>query len=197
LREQIEATPQERWKPYSEDSGAIKECAVVDYFPEETAENRYREPLRYVAIRIRRKQGELFADGSGVKHFAVASNLWDWDAKKLLQWHREKAGSIEAAHDVIKNELAGGVMPCGRFGANAAWFRLAVLTYNVLTALKRLALPAELLTARPKRLRFLIINTPGKLIHHARRTLLRLASSWVRFTNWRGALRALPLPVSG
>ena len=88
-------------------------------------------------------------------------------------------------------------MPCGRFGANAAWFRLAVLTYNVLTALKRLALPAELLTARPKRLRFLIINTPGKLIHHARRTLLRLASSWVRFTNWRGALRALPLPVSG
>jgi hypothetical protein len=170
---------------------------VVDYFPEETPENRYREPLRYVAIRIRRKQGELFSDGSSVKHFAVVSNLWDWDPKKLLQWQREKAGSIEAAHDVIKNELAGGVMPCGRFGSNAAWFRLAVLTYNVLTALKRLALPAELLTARPKRLRFLIINTPGKLIHHARRTMLRLAKSWVRFTNWQGALRLLPLPAGG
>jgi hypothetical protein len=38
---------------------------------------------------------------------------------------------------------AGGVMPCGRFGANAAWLRLAVLTCNVLTALKRLALPRE------------------------------------------------------
>jgi hypothetical protein len=197
LREQIQATPEERWQAYHDDSTVIKECAVVDYFPEETPENRYREPLRYVAIRIRRKQGELFADGSSVKHFAVASNLWDWDAKKLLQWHREKAGSIEAAHDVIKNELAGGVMPCGRFGSNAAWFRLAVLTYNVLTALKRLALPAELLTARPKRLRFLIINTPGKLIHHARRTMLRLARSWVRFTNWQGALRLLPLPAGG
>jgi hypothetical protein len=195
LREEIVATPEARWQPYAEDSAALKECAQVDYFPEETPENRYREPLRYVAIRIRKKQGELFADGSRVKYFAVATNLWDWAPQKLLQWHREKAGSIEAVHAVIKNELAGGVMPCGRFGANAAWFRLAVLTHNVLTALKRLALPAELLTARPKRLRFLIINTPGKLIHHARRTILRLAKTWSRFSNWSAALRRLPLPA--
>jgi hypothetical protein len=85
-------------------------------------------------------------------------------------------------------------MPCGRFGANAAWLRLTVLTYNVLTALKWLALPAELLPARPKRLRFLIFNTPGKLVHHARRTRLRLAWSWQRFSNWQSALRLLSLP---
>src|SRR5664280_2103351 len=197
LHQEIVATAEAQWQPYSEDSAAIKECAEVDYVPEESAENRYREPLRYVAIRIRKKQGMLFADGSAVKHFAVISNRWDWTPKKLLQWHREKAGSIEAVHDVIKNELAGGVMPCGRFGANAAWLRLAVLTYNVLTALKRLALPAELITARPKRLRFLIFCTPGKLVHHARRTLLRLARSWQRFSNWHYALRLLPLPAYG
>jgi hypothetical protein len=96
---------------------------------------------------------------------------------------------------VIKNELAGGVMPCGRFGDNAAWLRLAVLTYNVLTALKRLALPPELLAARPKRLRFLIFHTPGKLVHHARRTLRRPARSWNRFPNWQRALYLLPMPV--
>lgn len=195
LREEVVATPEAKWRIYQEDSVTIKECAEVDYVPEESPENRYREPLRYVALRIRRKQGELFADGSKVKHFAVVSNLWEWTPKKLLQWHREKAGSIEAAHDVIKNELAGGVMPCGRFGANAAWLRLAVLTYNLLTALKRLALPPELLTARPKRLRFLIFNTPGKLVHHARRTLLRLVRSWNRFGNWQHALNLLPLPA--
>jgi hypothetical protein len=195
LQAEITALPQDQWQPYSESSMVVKECAEVEYVPEESAENRYREPLRYVALRIRRKQGELFADGSHVKHFAVVSNIWEWTPKKLLQWHREKAGSIEATHDVIKNELAGGVMPCGRFGANAAWLRLAVLTYNLLTALKRLALPPELLTARPKRLRFLIFNTPGKLVHHARRTLLRLVRSWNRFGNWRRALSLLPLPA--
>jgi hypothetical protein len=108
-----------------------------------------------------------------VNYFAVATNLWDWKPKRLLEWHREKAGSIEAIHEVIKNELGGGVLPCGRYGANAAWFRLAVMTHNVLTAMKRLALPPELLTARPKRLRFLIFNTPGRLIRHARAVVLR------------------------
>jgi hypothetical protein len=84
-------------------------------------------------------------------------------------------------------------MPCGRFGANAAWLRVAVLTHNVLTALKRLALPAELLAARPKRLRFLILQTAGRIVHHARRVLLQLKVAQERLTEWREALHLLPL----
>ena len=42
-------------------------------------------------------------------------------------------------------------------------------------------------------LRFLIFTTPGKLVHHARRTLLRLTRTWKRFGNWRGAFALLPL----
>lgn len=195
LREEIVAMEEERWQPYSEDGEAVKEWANCDYCPGEK-QRRNREPLRYIALRIRKRQGGLFGDGSGVKYFAVVTNLWDWDGKKLLGWHREKAGSIEAVHDVIKNELAGGVLPCGRFGANAAWLRLAVLTHNVLTALKRLALPPELLAARPKRLRFLIFHTPGKLIRHARQMILRLVRATARFSNWRRALQLLPLPAT-
>ncbi len=197
LREEIEATAPEKWQPYSEDSEAVKECAQVDYFPEETAANHYREPLRTIAIRIRKKQQRLFADGSQVRYFAVRTNLWEWKPKRLLEWHREKAGTIEAVHDVLKNELAGGVLPCGRYGANAAWFRLAVITYNVLTAMKRLVLPPDLQTARPKRLRFLIFQQPGKLIHHARKTVLRLARTWNRFSSWKQALEVLVLPAPG
>ena len=70
-----------------------------------------------------------------------------------------------------------------------------MLTYNVLTALKRLALPPELLAARPQRLRFLIFHTPGKLVQHARQRLLRLARGWSRFSNGRHALGLLPLPA--
>jgi hypothetical protein len=195
LREEIESVPAEKWQPYSEDSGAVKECVQVDYFPEETAANRHREPLRTIAIRIRKKQQELFSDGSAVKHFAVRTNLWDWKPKRLLEWRREKAGTIEAVHDAVKNELAGGVLPRGRYGANAAWFRLAVISYNVLTAMKRLVLPPDMQTARPKRLRFLIFQQPGKLIHHARKTVLRLARTWNRFSNWKHAMEVLVLPA--
>lgn len=95
LKEEILTAPESRWQPYGEDSRATKECAQVDCFSEETVENHDREPLRRIAIRIRRKQGELFADGAAVKYFGVRTNLWDWAPSKLLQWHREKAGTIE------------------------------------------------------------------------------------------------------
>ncbi len=84
---------------------------------------------------------------------------------------------MEYTHDVLKNEIAAAALPNGKFGANAAWFRLNVLTYNLLTALKRLTLPGDLRTTRPKGLRFLLFNTVGKVMHHARRLLLRLTGA--------------------
>jgi hypothetical protein len=193
LHEAIVALGEEAWQPEKSDEGAERHCAEVPFVPGEKSEKKDLQPLRYVAVRIRKRQGELFGDGSAVKYFAVVSNLPEWPTRKLLQWHREKAGTIERVHDILKNDLGAGVMPCGRFGANAAWLRLNVLTHNVLSALKRLALPPELLQARPKRLRFLIFHTPGRIVHHARRVLLRLAATKERLEAWIEALKLLPV----
>jgi hypothetical protein len=76
------------------------------------------------------------------------------------------------------------VLPSKYFGANAACLRLAVITHNVLSALKRLALPAESLRARPKRLRFLIFNTPRRLAYHARKMVLRLVTRLEQLGEW-------------
>jgi len=196
LHQAIGKVPEEAWAPYGKEHPVeIRECAEVSFVPGEKSEHKDTQPLRYIAIRIRQRQESLFADGSRVKHFAVVSNIREWKAGRLIEWHREKAGTIEGVHDVLKNELAAGVMPSKYFGTNAAWLRLAVIAHNVMTALKRLALPAELLTARPKRLRFLIFNTPGRLVHHARRLVLRLATTAARLAEWLEALRLLAIRV--
>jgi hypothetical protein len=197
LKEHIQRIAEPLWKPYRQDSETEAECTdVLNYWPEDIEERPAGAgPLRYVAIRVRKRQRTLFADGSEVKYFAVASNEWEWAAKKLLEWHREKAGSVEALHDVLKNELGAGVMPCGRFGANAAWLRLAVMTHNLLTALKRIALPEPWLRARPKRLRFRIFCSPGKLVHHARQITLRVGRVREHLSEWLQAFRLLPLPA--
>jgi hypothetical protein len=189
------AVPVEAWQSDGEDGEVIRECAEVPYVPSEKSEKKDQQPLRYVGVRLRRKQGEGFGDGTAVKHFAVVSNLWKWPAPRLLEWHRQKAGTSEMVHDILKNDLAAGVLPCGRFGAHAAWLRLAVLAHNVMTALKRLALPPELLSARPKRLRFLIFNTAGRLVHHARQTVLRLAARRERLAEWIEAMGLLLVPA--
>ena len=143
--------------------GTQRQWAEVDFVPGEAGENKDRKPLRYVGLRLLKPQGVIFNDGSDRRHHAVVTNL-NWDGAKLLNWHREKAGTVEHAHHVLKNELAAAALPSGKFGANAAWCRLNVLTYNLLSALKRLALPGDLSQARPKRLRFLVFNTVGKVL---------------------------------
>ena len=104
----------------------VRHWAEVEFCPD-GKDWRKQGPVtrRYLAIRVLKTQGTLFADGSDRRHFAVVSNL-DWNGERLINWHREKAGTIEHAHDVLKNGLAAGAFPSGKFGANAAWFRLNV-----------------------------------------------------------------------
>lgn len=173
----ITQLPEHAWQLERAEPDAIREWADVPYVPDDGDHRKDRPCVRrYLAVRIRRRQGELFADGSTVKHFAIVTNR-EGDGLTLIRWHREKAGTVEHAHHVLKNELAAAALPSGKFGANAAWFRLNVLTYNLLSALKRLALPGDLSDARPKRLRFLVFNTVGKVVQPARRTLLRLTTA--------------------
>ncbi len=103
-------------------------------------------------------------------------------------------------HDITQNELGAAVPPCGRFGANAAWYRLSLLTYNVLSALKSLALPAALSAARPKRLRFAVFTLAGRLASHAGRLVLRISEAAERLAGLiaarvRLALVAQALPA--
>jgi hypothetical protein len=194
LKAAIGALPEEAWQPYrapGEPVDAFRDWAEVDFVPTEMQEQKDLQPLRYVALRIRPRQGALFADGSEVKHFAVVTNRWELEACKLLQWHREKAGTVEQVHDIVKNELGGGVLPSGDFGVNAAWMRIALLAHNVLVALKRMALPPELLEARPKRLRFEVLVLAGRLVSHARKLMLRLSTTVERLARFLGAWRLL------
>jgi Transposase DDE domain group 1 len=174
----IQALSDDAWQIEREDGAALRHWAEVAYVPSDGVFAKGRPaPPRYLVSRVSKKQGRLFADGGEVKHFAIVTNLPDPDGGSgldLIRWHRGKAGTVEHAHHVLTNELAAEALPSQKFGANAAWFRLNVLLCNLLSAFKRVALPEELHTARPKRLRFVLLNSIGKVARHARETVLRL-----------------------
>ena len=173
LRKVCEAVPEQSWELAEDRPHETVQCAEVEFTPGNWSKDA--KPLRYLALRIRAKQGELFANGSTTKYLAVVTNRMGKPVE-LLRWHWQKAGTIELVHDVSKNELAAKVPPCGRFGANAAWFRLSLLTYNVLSAMKSLALPSELSNARPKRLRFSLFTIAGRIISSGGKLILRIAA---------------------
>ncbi len=199
LRAAILDLPPAAWQFWAEEPGGfVREWAEVPYVPTRVPERRDSRPCRYLAIRIRTPQGVLFGDGSTVKHFAVVTNDWEEEGRRLLEWHRGKAGTIEQVHRVLKDELAAGVYPSGRFGANAAWLRLQVLTLNLLELLKAAALDPQYRNARPKRLRFAIFTQFGRVVRHARRRLVRLATRvWqALLVPGRRKLAALVWPAS-
>jgi hypothetical protein len=98
----------------------------------------------------------------------------------LIRWHRGKAGTVGHIHPVLTNELAAEALPSQNFGANAAWLRLNALLCNLLSLPERIGLPSELHSARPKRLRFLLFNTIGRVIRHGCETLLRRGNAFQR-----------------
>ena len=166
LAEAIRALPESAWQIEREDGNAVRHWAEVAYVPSDGVAAKDRPaPPRYLVSRVSKKQGRLFADGGEVKHFAIVTNLPDPEGGSgldLIRWQRGKAGTVEHAHHVLTNELAAEALPSQKFGANAAWFRLNVMLYNLLSAFKRVALPPELHDARPKRLRFVLLNGIGK-----------------------------------
>lgn len=180
LRAKAVTVPEAEWKPLvglreEELLPGRKQWAEVEFVPRKPGENKTLRPDRYLAIRVSPSQRELFADGHRYHYFAVVTNRWKEKGDEVILWHRGKAGTVEIAHDIVKNDLGGSVMPCGRFGANAAWFRLNVLTHNILVAMKKAALPPEMGKLRLKALRFRLLRAAGKVIHSGRQMILKIA----------------------
>lgn len=108
------------------------------------------------------------------KLFGLVTNM-DWEGEKLIHWHRERCGKSEEVHSVMKEDLAGGKLPSGDFGENAAWWWIMILSLNLNNAMKRLVLRKSWAPKRMKAIRFSLINIPGRIVERSRELIIRLA----------------------
>ena len=76
---------------------------------------------------------------------------------------------------MMKNDLAGGQLPSGLFGVNAAWWAIVVLAFNLNALMTHLVLPEGWASKRLKALRFALIGVAGRVLGHARQLIVRLA----------------------
>lgn len=114
------------------------------------------------------------------KLFGIVTNM-DWEGSKLIHWQHERCGKSEEAHAVMKEDLAGGKLPSGKFGENAAWWSIMVLAHNLNTAMKNLVLRGSWVAKRMKAIRFHLINLPGRIMEKSRQLLIRLAQDHPSF----------------
>jgi hypothetical protein len=173
----VRKVDEEAWQTFGQEpDGTLRQWAEVDFVPGDKSEHKESQPLRYVGLRLLKPQGVLFADGSDRHYHAVVTNR-TIDGGRLLDWHREKAGTVEHVHDEAKNWLGGGHMPSQHFAVNAAWFKLVLLTYNLASATRGLCFSVEERTVRMKKFRLLLIHLAGRMNRNNCVMGLRLCAS--------------------
>ena len=195
LGEAIRKVVEAEWKTFGkEDNGTLRQWAEVDFVPSDQTEHKGSQPLRYVGLRLLKPQGVLFKDGTD-RHFHAVITNEQTAGGRLLDWHREKAGTVEHTHDEVKNELGGSHVPSQRFGVNSAWFKIALLTYNVISAIKGLCLEGEERTARMKRLRLLLIHVAGRMNRNNCVMGLRVCNNAAALKRMQAVWRVFELPT--
>ena len=116
----------------------------------------------------------------------------------VIRWQRERCGKSEEAHAVMKDDLAGGRLPSGLFGANAAWWAIMVLAHNLNALMKHRVLGGDWAARRMKAMRFHLIALPGRVVRHARRLIVRLSAGALDLIrDVRAAILALQPAPSG
>jgi hypothetical protein len=182
---------EDEWQPLERDVEGQRvktgqEWAEVCFVPNWTAHRRQGPTYRYIAIRELLEQAGLLGLEAQLpfpsmsfgekryKVFGLVSNR-DIPGDKLIWWHRGRCGKGEEIHKVMKEDLAGGHLPSGRFGANAAWWGIMVLAFNLNSLMKRLALPEGWAPKRLKAIRFGFINLAGRVVSRARQLIIRLS----------------------
>ena len=68
-------------------------------------------------------------------------------------------------------------MPCGTFQANATFFAIGVLTYNLYLGFRSVALSKEWERTQVQTVRWRLFQTAGKIVRHGRQTFLKINSA--------------------
>lgn len=196
LSRTLKGISEKDWATFdTEPDGTLRQWAEVPFVPTDRYERKNSHGLRYVGLRLLKPQGVLFADGSDRHHHAVITNR-DLPGDKLLDWHREKAGTVEHVHDEIKNALGGGHMPSHRFAVNAAWFKFALMSYNLASAIKGLCFDPEERTVRFKKYRLLLVHLAGRMNRNNCVMGLRLCAPVEAIRRMQNVWKVFPLKTN-
>ena len=168
VRSAIDRIPTSAWTPVPGDP----DVSVAETVHTMGATNK---SFRLVVKRTRDRSTPLSGLLVNYRYWAVATNFEATVSPlRVLEWHQLRGG-FENFLKGLKSHVGVGYMPTGETSANAVWFRIGVLTYNLMIAFKRELLPATCQSWSLPTLRWKLFSMPGKIVRHARRLLLKLS----------------------
>jgi hypothetical protein len=91
----------------------------------------------------------------------------------VVHWYNQRAEDSENRIKELKLDFGGDTLPCSDFEANALYFRIAALSYN-LFALMRQLLPEDLADHRVTTIRWRLYGMAAKVVKTGRQVWFKL-----------------------
>ena len=165
VKEGIKVIPKEKYREYG--NAFVSETVHIM--------NKSTNPFRLVVLK-RPTQGSLFEKEES-KYFAVASNREE-SAEETLEFYHQRGERSENRIKELKIDFGMERMPCGQFEANAMYFGIGVLAYNLYEMFINLALPLQFHRKRAMTIRFNIYNVAARVVTTSRQIYLKVSKAF-------------------
>jgi hypothetical protein len=162
----ITAIPEGDWKKFRD--GEIAETVHCM--------NKTKKAFRLIVMR-RPCDQDLFEEKSPYRYHAIASNRENEDAQATMEWYCKRGDASENRIKDLKIGFGMEYMPCGTFEANAVFFAIGVLTYNLYLGFRGAALGSGWEHVQVQTMRWRLFQTAGKIVRHGRQVFLKISAA--------------------
>jgi hypothetical protein len=187
-----DAIPADAWAPLPVKKGEPwREVAETVH-----AFNAGNHSFRLVFVRDIDGQGHLFANTRRGRGLITNAPVEKRPAADVVTWYNRR-GTMENYIKELKHGFGMNQLPCGQERANAAWFRIGVLAYNLFLMQQAFGLPPEMLRSTVATVRWRLYEVAGRVVKHARRWILKVAvdpPTFAMLSDLRFAARAMAFP---
>lgn len=179
VKRAIAGIPADAWTSHETTDGVATDRELAETVH---ATNNGKSAFRLVVLRWKGGQEDLF--GETYHYHAIATGMVEESTSEVV-WKYNHRAHIENHIKELKGGFGMGRMPSGDFGANAVWFGLGVLAYNLFVAQKFLVMPEDWRARTIKTVRWRLVETVGRLVETGRRVMLKIAASEEKFEIYR------------
>ena len=161
---------------------SIPETAWVQFHDGAIAEtvhcmNGTKKSFRLIVKRTAQQQDLLDATVEPYRYHAIASNRENENATTTMEWYAKRGDASENRIKDLKIGFNMEHMPCGTFDANAAFFAIGALAYNLYVGFRGLVLGEGFVRAQIQTVRWKLYQTAGKIVRHGRSVFLKISAS--------------------
>lgn len=160
----IECIPQGEWRKYG--SGYIAETVHTM--------NKTHKAFRLIVISRPYQMSLTGEEEPGIKYIVRATNK-EGTAEEIIDWYNQRGDCSENRIKDLKIGFGMERMPCGQFEANAVFFRIGVLAYNLFRLFVAKTLDRSWHKHQVQTIRWRLYQIAGKIVYHANQISMKVA----------------------